>query len=326
MTKVKIKLAYFAPFTRTYHRSILTRSLLSRLIIAKDLRMNQLLNAIKNIFIVLILLNIAPSLIVGIKDQYFAFLSPRTKVAQISIDSLIDSSDPYTKYLREYFKDPEVKAILLKIESQGGTPGSCQSIFNEIQYLKKKYPKPIIVLTENMCASGAYYIACACDSIISSPACIIGSIGARFTTFFDTKKFLQQHNIEPYSISSGKYKGVMNPFEAPTLEQQAMLQEVSNNTYEQFAHDVAIARKLSFAQKENWADGKIFTGQQAHKQGLVDQLGSYSIVLEKIHAVAPIEGDIQWIKPQDEKWIGWTDVFKKIVQGGIENSIAKFCF
>lgn len=314
------------PFTRMHPRSILTQSLLSRLIIAKVLTMKQLLNAIKNIFIVLILLNIAPSLIVGIKDQYFAFLSPRTKVAQISIDSLTDSSEPYTKYLREYFKDPEIKALLLKIESQGGTPGSCQSIFNEIQYLKKKYPKPIIVLTENMCASGAYYIACACDSIIASPACIIGSIGARFTTFFDTKKFLQQHNIEPYSITSGKYKGVMNPFEAPTQEQQTMLQEVSNNTYEQFAHDVAIARKLSFAQKEVWADGKIFTGQQAHKLGLVDQLGSYSNVLEKIHAVAPIEGEIQWIKPHDDKWVGWTDVFKKIVQGGIESALTTLSY
>lgn len=286
--------------------------------------MNQFLNVIKNIFIVLIIVNITPNLIVGIKDQYFAFLTPRTKIAVINIDSLIDSSEPYTEHLRDYFKDHEIKALLLKIESQGGIPGSCQSIFNEIQYLKKKYPKPILVITENMCASGAYYIACACDSIIASPACIIGSIGARFTTFFDTKKFLQQHNIEPYTIASGAYKGAMNPFETPTPEQQAMLQDVSNNTYEQFAHDVAIARKLSFAQKETWADGKIFTGQQALKIGLIDQLGSYSTVLEKIHAVAPIEGEIQWIKPNNEKWLGWSDIIKKMVQGGIESSLIKF--
>ncbi len=288
--------------------------------------MNQLLNAIKNIFIVLILLNMAPPLIIGIKDQYFAFLSPSTKVAHISIDSLIDSSEPYTKYLKDYFKDPEIKALLLKIESPGGTPGSCQSIFNEIQYLKKKYPKPIIVFTENMCASGAYYVACACDSIIASPACIIGSIGARFTTFFDAKKFLQQHNIEPYTISSGKYKGAMNPFETLTPDQKTMLQMVSNNTYEQFAHDVAIARKLSFAQKEVWADGKIFTGQQAQKIGLIDQLGSYSIALEKIHAVAPIEGEIQWIKPRDDKWLGWADMFKKIIHGGIESALTHLSY
>lgn len=287
--------------------------------------MNQLLNAIKNIFIVLILLNIAPSLIVGIKDQYFAFLFPQTKIAMISINNIIDSSEPYTKHLHTYFKDHEVKALLLKIESPGGTPGSCQAIFQEIQYLKKKYPKPIIVLTENMCASGAYYIACACDSIIASPACIVGSIGARFTTFFDTKKLLQLHNIEPYSITSGKYKGAMNPFETLTLDQKTMLQVVSNNTYEQFAHDVAIARKLSFAQKEIWADGKIFTGQQALKLGLVDQLGSYSITLEKIHAVTPIEGEIHWVKLSDDKWLGWADMIKKMISGGIESSMVKLC-
>lgn len=288
--------------------------------------MNQLLNTIKNIFIVLIILNIAPGLIVGIKDQYFAFLSPSTKIAQLSFDSLIESSEPYTKHLRSYFKDHEIKALFLKIESQGGTPGSCQSIFNEIQYLKKKYPKPIIVLTENVCASGAYYIACACDSIIASPSCLVGSIGVRFSTFFDTKGFLQSHHIQPHSITSGKYKGAMNPFETLTPEQQTMLQEVSNNTYEQFAHDVAITRKLSFAQKELWADGKIFTGQQALKLGLIDELGSYSAALEKIHAVAPIEGEIQWIKPQDEKWIGWTDMIKKIIHGGIETALAKLSY
>ncbi|MFT6765148.1 MAG: protease-4 [Alteromonas naphthalenivorans] len=287
--------------------------------------MSQLITGIKNIFIVLVLLNITPSLIVGIKDQYFAFLTPQTKVATITIDSMIDSSEPYIKHLQDYFKDHEVKALLLKIESPGGTPGSCQSIFNEIQYLKKKYPKPIIVLTENMCASGAYYIACAVDSIIASPACLIGSIGARFTTLFDTKKLLQQYNIEPYTITSGKYKGAMNPFETLTPEQHAMLQNVSNNTYEQFAHDVAIARKLSFAQKEIWADGKIFTGQQALKLGLIDQLGSYSIALEKLYAVAPIEGEINWIKPHDDKWLGWADMIKKTIQGGIESSVTKLC-
>lgn len=288
--------------------------------------MNQLLNTIKNIFIVLILLNIAPSLIVGIKDQYFSFLSPQTKVAMISINNIIDSSEPYTKDLRTYFQDHEVKALLLKIESPGGTPGSCQAIFHEIQYLKKKYPKPIIVLTENMCASGAYYIACACDSIIASPACIIGSIGARFTTFFDTKKLLQQYNIEPCSITSGKYKGAMNPFETPTTDQKEMLQVVSNNTYEQFAHDVAIARKLSFAQKEIWADGKIFTGQQAQKIGLIDQLGSHSIALEKIYTVAPIEGEIQWVTTNNDKWLGWADMIKKMTHGGIESALTKLSY
>ena len=113
----------------------------------------------------------------------------------------------------------------------------------------------------------------------------------------------------------------MNPFEPLTQEQQTMLQNVSNDTYQQFAHDVAIARKLSFAQKELWADGKIFTGQQAHKFGLIDQLGSYSTMLEKIHAVAPIEGEIQWIKSNEDAWLGWTDMFKKIIHGGIESAL-----
>jgi protease IV len=286
--------------------------------------MNQLLKGIKNIFIVLILLNIAPALIVGIKNQYFAFLSPQTRVGELSFHSMVDSSERYSGHLRAFFEDPEIKAILLKIESPGGIPGSCQALFQEINLLKKKFPKPIITLTENMCTSGVYYIACATDCIIASPACLVGSIGSRFTTFFNTQKLLQQYNIEPHTIAAGKYKTAMSPFVPATPEQTAMLQGLANDTYEQFAHDVALTRKLSFAQKEVWADGKIFTGQQALKLGLVDAVGSYSTALEKIHALAPIEGEILWVKPQeDNKWFGWADTLKRSAHGIVESSIMK---
>lgn len=162
--------------------------------------MNKLLDSIKSVFIILFLLNIAPWLIVGIKNQYFSFLTPQTKLAQFSFVGMIDDSQEASHALRTFFEDPEIKAILIKIESSGGTPGTCQALFNEIQYLKKKHPKPIITLTENICTSGAYYIACATDYILASQASLIGSIGVRFTTFFDTQKLLAHYNIEPHTI------------------------------------------------------------------------------------------------------------------------------
>ena len=273
---------------------------------------------------VLILLNIAPPLIVGIKRQYFAFLTPQTKIAEISLQTIIDNSESIMLCLRSFFKDPDIKAILMHIESPGGTPGSCQSLFNEIQYLKKRYPKPIITLTENLCVSGVYYIACATDYIIAAPSCLVGGIGARFSTFFDIKKLLEDHHIEPQTVSAGTYKTAMSPFVSLTPEQRAMLQDLANNTYEQFAHDVALSRKLSIAQKDIWGDGKLFTGQQALKIGLVDALGSYSTMLDKIQAVAPIEGEILWVRPESESTLsGWLDTFKRSLHSLFESSAAK---
>jgi len=255
---------------------------------------------LKNIFFVLIILQIAPSLIQNIKKQYGKILIPKHRVGVIEMKGVLYNSDYYNKYLNKYFKDEGMKAILIKAECPGSASGTSQAIYNEIEMLKKKYPKtPIVTLVENICASGGYYVASATDYIIAPPSAIIGSIGTTFQYLFQLHDFIDQFKVKYKSLAAGKYKKTTDPFVNMTPEEEKLLQSVLNDSYEQFTIDVAKKRKLSLKNKEQWADGKIFTGNQALKLGLIDSLGSaYSaeeIIREK--ALIPDEEEIEWVKP-----------------------------
>lgn len=248
-----------------------------------------------NFLSILFFIALAPSLISLIKGQYSLLLTPSTKIGQVILEGTIEKAEPLTHTLRAFFKDPSIKAILIRCESPGGYPGSSQALFNEIQHLKKEYPKPIITLTENICTSGAYYVACATDHIICSPAALVGSIGTRFTTFFNAKKWLESHHITSETISAGSYKTALSPFTDLTQSQKNMLNALAQDTYEQFAYDVSVSRKLPFNEKDTWANGRIFTGQQALVLKLIDTTGSYCDALKLLHKLAPINGEIVWI-------------------------------
>src|SRR3989304_1517040 len=134
--------------------------------------------SLRNIFIILLFLQLAPALVEGIRKQCSKYLEPKTAVGVISIRGLLYDSSRYNKELNNYFKNSSIKAILLKIECPGSASGTGQAIFNEILELKKEYPKPIVALVENVCASGGYLIASGCDYIVAPGSALIGSIGS----------------------------------------------------------------------------------------------------------------------------------------------------
>ena len=259
-----------------------------------------LFNILKNIVAVLIFLLIAPAMLDGIKKQYTRYVTPQTQVGVITIKGILCDSNHYNKYLHTYFKDSNIKAILLKIECPGGAAGTSQALFTEIQALKKEYPKPVVALVENVCASGGYYVACAADYIIAPGSALVGSIGVCLPYYFQLHGLLEHLKVDYVSIKAGAYKSVGDPFTNITTEQKALLQSVLDDTYEQFTVDVAQQRKLSPDTAHIWADGKIFSGNQARKLGLIDQIGSAYMAIQILKEKALIEGDIEWIKPPEE--------------------------
>lgn len=256
---------------------------------------------LKNIFFLLIFLQFVPVLIDGLRKQYQQIIEPRTKVGVIMIDGVLSDSESYTKQLTRYFKDPSIKAILLKIDSPGGAAGTGEAIYNEILCLKNApefAKKPIVTLVENTCASGAYYIACASDYIIAPSTALIGSIGATFpnTAFFHLHEFLAQYKIGYKPMTAGTYKNCIDPLTTATPENEALLQGILNDSYDSFAQAVAKSRKLSLNAKDIWANGKIFTGRQAKEIGLIDENGSSYNAIQVIKEKALIEGEIEWVK------------------------------
>lgn len=274
----------------------------------------QLSNTVKNILFIalgIVALSILPGIINSFKSGYEKYLDTKTKVGVIVINETLCDSYKHQKILHKYFKDDDIKAILIKMECPGGAAGTSQALFNEIITLKTKYPKPIITLVENICASGGYYIASATDYIIAPGSAIIGSIGTGFSYVFQLKEFIEQFKIRSIPLTAGQYKNTANPLVDMTEQEKQLLQTLLNDSYEQFVSDVAGQRKINPAQKNIWAEGKIFTARQALGLKLIDELGSSSTAITIIKERAKIDDEIKWVCEAKKEglmsWLGYND-------------------
>lgn len=268
--------------------------------------MSRLTDFLKNSFYLLIFLLVIPQIILVLAKQYTTLITPSTKVGIMSITQTLTNSGEYVKNLKKFFKEPSIKAILLRIDCGGGAAGTSQAIYNELTYLKQQYPnKPVVVFIENVCASGAYYIACPCDWIVASGSSFIGSIGV-YIALPRLKEFINQYKIEYQVTKTGKYKAILNPLLDTSKDEQELLQKLCNDTYQQFIEDVAKSRPvLALKDADTWANGTIFTGKQALGLHLIDQIGSLSHVEEQIRERAhiPSSQEIQWVKAEQKNMI-----------------------
>lgn len=259
--------------------------------------MSKFFDYIKGLFFILLALQLLPALIKSFKSQYSDLINTKTKIGVINIKDALYEGDKYIKDLKDYFEDDAIKAIVLKINSPGGAAGTSQAIFNEIKNLQIKHKKYVVAFVENIAASGGYYIATASDYIISTPSALIGSIGS-YIAHPVFKHFIEQYKIKYEVIKSGDYKTVGNPFLEDTEPQKQMLQELSDNIYKQFVKDVATQRSKLSKNYNEWANGKIYSGEQALHLGLIDQLGSQSDISNALIKQAKLEGPFQWVTPK----------------------------
>jgi protease IV len=225
-----------------------------------------LFDCLKTVLFLTILVYTAPMIIEGIKKQYTPLLELRTHIGIVNIQETLSSSYRHTAELHAFFKNPQIKGIVIKIDCLGGAAGTSQTIFHEIRHLKKEFPKPVVALVENNCVAGGYLIASACDYIIAPESAIIGNIGPNFIKTEHSK------------------------------EDPALLTALHEDAYQQLTKQIAVARKLSLTTTANWADGKIFTGHQAISLGLINEIGSMCTVIKIIKEKALIEGEIEWIE------------------------------
>ncbi|HAH33070.1 MAG TPA: signal peptide peptidase SppA [Elusimicrobia bacterium] len=166
----------------------------------------------------------------------------------------------------------EVKAIVLDINSPGGSVGAVQDIYSAIRRAKRETKKPFIARFGDVSASGGYYVASACDKIVSQPGTITGSIGVIFDTS-NLEGLLKKIGVKSEVIKSGKFKDIGSPTREMTPEERKLLQAIIDDSYSQFVGAVAEGRRMTVDRVKLIADGRIFSGNQAVKEGLVDYLG-----------------------------------------------------
>lgn len=196
----------------------------------------------------------------------------RRQIARIEITGAI--AGPTRKRVLEALKTVEEKkypALLLRIDSPGGTVGDSQEIYSALMRLREKVK--IVASFGNISASGGVYIGMGAEHIVANPGTITGSIGV-ILRGNNLERLLEKIGISFKVIKSGPYKDILAFDRELTEPEQSILQEMIDVSYQQFVQTVAEGRKLAVETVKTFADGRIFTGQQALALGIVDKLGT----------------------------------------------------
>ncbi len=181
--------------------------------------------------------------------------------------------------LDEARNDSSVFAVILKIDSPGGTVTASEIIYQEIMKFKSQTKIPVIAMFMSTAASGGYYVAMAADKIVALPSNVTGSIGVIMQRF-NVKGGLEKLGIKDESITSGENKQIGSPFVELKPDQEKILKRVVNNLYDQFVGVVVKSRKSVSSRISSVADGRIFSAGDALKEDLIDKVGYFPDAIE----------------------------------------------
>jgi protease-4 len=200
-------------------------------------------------------------------------------------------SETIVQELRKLRKDDKVKAIVLRINSPGGSALASDVMWREIMLTKKE--KPVIASMSNVAASGGYYMAMACDTIVAQKNTITGSIGI-FGVLFNAENLLKNKiGVTTDRVSTGKYADLGNPVRTLTQEERNIIQENIERGYETFTSKAAEGRKMSLEALKKVASGRVWAGSQAKEIGLVDVIGGLDDAIAIAAKKAKVEKEYQ---------------------------------
>jgi protease IV len=237
-------------------------------------------------------------LVISIVLTVFQKSNPlRSKVALMRIEGPIMDSKDEVDELKGYADDSSIKAIVLRIDSPGGAVAPSQEIYAEVKKAAAK--KKVVVSMGSIAASGGYYIASAASRIIANPGTLTGSIGV-IMEIPNIEGLLNKIGIKTEVIKSGKNKDIGSMFRSMKPEERALLQGVMDNVHEQFISAVAEGRKMKVEDVRKIADGRIFTGEQAQKAGLVDELGTLDDAVKTAARLAGIKEEPEVVTKKDK--------------------------
>lgn len=186
-------------------------------------------------------------------------------------------------------KDSRAKAVLIRINSPGGSTGATQEIAEEMDKIKSA-GKPIIISMGDTCASAGYWIASKGDYIFANPATLTGSIGV-YMEYTNVEELMNKLGIHSEKIKSGEHKDIMSMYRPMTPEENQMIQQMVDDIYAQFVSTVADGRQMDIEKVKKIADGRILTGKQAMDLGLVDAMGNYYDALSYAGGRAGLDGE-----------------------------------
>ena len=211
-----------------------------------------------------------------------SYSSGETNIAVVDIVGTIseDDGDTYNQQwvldsIQNALWDRDNRAILLYIETPGGTVYESDEVYLALQEYKEYTGRPVYAYMAAQATSGGYYIAAAADEICANRNTITGSIGVIFGQSIDMTEFLNRYGIKMTTVTAGKNKNMFSIDEPVTAEHLSIMQSVADEAYDQFVQIVAEGRGMTIAQVERLADGRIYSAKQALENGLIDGIVGY---------------------------------------------------
>lgn len=223
-----------------------------------------------------------------------------SQVAVLELQGVIYDSKELTEQLHDYGNRSGVQAVVLRINSPGGGVAASQEMFEAVRKFRAETHKKVVVSMSSVAASGGYYVACAADRIVANPGTITGSIGV-IADWFNYGDLLRWAKMESVVIKSGTMKDAGSPTRPLTDAERVYFQGLIDNLYGQFVTAVATGRKMKEEAVRKLADGRVFTGQEAKNNGLVDELGTLQDAIAAAAKMAGISGEPRVVTPPQKK-------------------------
>jgi protease-4 len=262
------------------------------------------------LFAVMILITLGSALLPD------SWKSPSGEIALVHVNGMLMDSRDIVRQLSDYRHNPQVRGIILRIDSPGGAVAPAQEIYSEIMKLRADN-KTVYASMGTVAASGGYYIACAADYVLANPGTLTGSISA-VMAFNNIEELTKKVGVKPNIIKSGKFKDVGSPLRAMTPEEQNLLQVVVDDVHEQFVQAISTGRDLPLAEVHKIADGRIMTGQQALKLKLIDEVGGLEKTIELLAKKLEVIGRPKVIEQKEKTpFLDW------LMQGSLSSGIAQ---
>jgi protease IV len=234
--------------------------------------------------------------------------SPReteSHIARLNIDGMITGDDATLRLIRDIAESEKAKALIVRIDSPGGTTAGSEAIYEELRKLAKD--KPVVAVMDTVAASGGYITALAADHIVARGNTITGSIGVIFS-YPEVSKLLDTLGIKMEEIKSGELKAEPNPYKPTTEKARAVSMAMVQDSFNWFVGLVVERRKMTDARARILSDGRVYTGRQAKQEGLIDEIGGEEAAIawlekeKKIEAKLPVHN---WAKPLPSQFAGF---------------------
>jgi len=237
-------------------------------------------------------------LFISPSDEDEIVLGGGSKVAVVELRGVISASEDIVRQLKKFRDDSSVKAIVLRVDSPGGGVAASQEMYEEVK--KTRLGKPIVVSMGSVAASGGYYVSCGASKIVANRGTLTGSIGV-ISEFMRFDPMLDKVGVSVNTIKSGKLKDAGSPFRKMTDEDKRYFQDLMDEVHRQFISVVEVERKIDHDELVRFADGRVFTGEQACSLRLDDTLGTYEDAVALAAHLAGIKGKPAIIRERKHK-------------------------